>query len=220
MSKTDRQLKQDVEDELASDPQINAARIAVDVEGGAVSLRGVVDTLAGAWAAEEATRRVGGVCTIVRRLAVEVRPEHQHGDQEIATAVRSALRWNVLVPRTVMARVDRGAVTLSGQVTWNYQREAAERAVHVIEGVVAIVDLVALVPGTSALQHHSVLLALQRHAMTDARSIRIEAVGSRVTLSGATSSWSSLDDAVTAAWAAPGVTEVINRVTLVAAAGS
>ena len=215
MSKTDLQLKQDIEDELASDPRINAAQIAVSIDGGAVSLFGAVDTYVEKWAAEEATKRVAGVRTVAQDLTVKVRTEHQRDDPEIAAVALSVLRWNVLVPGSVKASVEHGVVTLTGQVAWNYQRDAAERSIRALMGVVSVFNDITLEPGTSASQlQENVQSALQRHALADARSIRIDATGSKVTLTGSALSWSSIDDAVTTAWAAPGVTEVVNHVTM------
>jgi len=216
MSKTDIQLKKDIEEELRWDPKVNSAQIGVTVESGAVSLLGAVDTYAEKWAAEDATKRVGGVRTVAQDLTVKIQSEHKHNDSEIAEAVQNALKWNVYVPTSVTAKVQRGAVTLEGEVTWNYQRDAAERTVRYLTGVIAVYNSIVLKPNQASVTQvkESVLAALQRQATSDAKSIHIETSGGKVTLTGHASSWQSIEDAANAAWAAPGVTQVVDQVTM------
>jgi len=212
VNKSDNQLKQDIETELRWDPKVNAAEIGVTVNEGVVSLLGTVDTYAEKWAAEDATKRVSGVRTVAQDLTVKILANHKHNDSEIAAAVQSALNWNVYVPKTVSARVSAGIVTLQGQVIWNYQRDAAERAVRYLTGVVSVYNAITMKPEVSAAQvKEKVVAALQRQATTDAKSIEVDASGGRVTLTGHASSWQSIADAANAAWAAPGVTEVVDH---------
>lgn len=213
MTKTDMQLKQDIEDELRWDPKLNAAHIGVTVEKGVVSLLGAVDSFAEKWAAEDAAKRVHGVRTIAQDLTVKVLAEHARTDAEIAAAAQSALEWDFYVPKTVTVKVDHGAITLAGPVTWNYQREAAAHAVRHLTGVVTVHNFVSLTPQASAdAVKQKVQAALQRQARVDAKSIHVETSGGKVTLTGHASSWQNIEDAAAAAWAAPGVTEVIDQV--------
>jgi osmotically-inducible protein OsmY len=211
--KTDLQLKQDIEEELLWDPKVNAAQIGVSVDKGAVSLLGSVDTYAEKWAAEDATKRVFGVRTVAQDLTVKILAEHKRSDSDIAAAVQSALKWDVFVPKTVTAKVQSGWVTLEGQVPWNYQRDAAERSVRYLAGVVGVSNSVTLKPQTSAGEvKEKIKAALQRQATADANSIHIDTSGGKVTLTGHASSWQSIEDAANAAWAAPGVTDVLDQV--------
>jgi osmotically-inducible protein OsmY len=211
--KTDLQLKQDIEEELLWDPKVNAAQIGVSVDKGAVSLLGAVDTYAEKWAAEDATKRVFGVRTVAQDLTVKILAEHKRSDSDIAAAVQSALKWDVFVPKTVTAKVQSGWVTLEGQVPWNYQRDAAERSVRYLAGVVGVSNSVTLKPQTSAGEvKEKIKAALQRQATADANSIHIDTSGGKVTLTGHASSWQSIEDAANAAWAAPGVTDVLDQV--------
>ncbi len=214
MIKSDMQLKREVEEELRWDPKLNAAHIGVAVDRGAVSLLGVVDTYAEKWAAEDATKRVGGVCAIAQDLTVMVLAEHARSDSEIAAAIQHALTWDVIVPKTVTAKVEQGVVTLAGQVTRQHQRQAAEHAIRYLKGVVGVVNSIVLAkPEASAEQvKMKVEAALQRQAAADAKSIRVDAVGGKVTLTGHASSWQAIEDAAHAAWAAPGVTDVLDQV--------
>jgi osmotically-inducible protein OsmY len=213
MTKTDIRLKQDIEEELRWDPRVNATQIAVSVNKGAVSLLGAVDSYAEKWAAEDATKRVNGVRTVAQDLTVKVLGEHKRTDAEIAEAVLGALKWDVFVPEAVTAKVQHGAVTLEGQVTWNFQRDAAERSIRYLSGVTSVYNAVTLKPDVSVSQvKENVQAALRRQAKTDAKSIHVEISGGKVTLTGHASSWQSIEDAAAAAWAAPGVTDVVDQV--------
>jgi osmotically-inducible protein OsmY len=213
--KTDMQLKQDIEEELRWDPKLNAAQIGVSVDKGAVSLSGAVDTYAAKWAAEDATKRVAGVRTVAQDLTVKILAEHKHTDPEIAAAVESAFKWNVFVPKAVTAKVSSGSVTLEGQVTWNYQKDAAENAIRHLSGVVTVFNFITIKPDVSAGQvKEKVQAALLRQATSDAKSIHVDTSGGKVTLTGHVASWRSMDDAENAAWAAPGVNEVVDKMTI------
>jgi osmotically-inducible protein OsmY len=217
MNKTDLQLKQDIETELRWDPKVNAARVGVSVDHGAVSLSGDVDTYAQKWAAESATKRVAGVRTVAQDLSVKVLAAHTQSDSDIANAVASALAWNVAVPKSVTATVERGRVVLLGEVRWNFEREAANWAVCYLMGVVSVKNQITVKPHDTASASQvkeGVQAALKRQAITDARSIEVATTGGKVTLTGHASSWRSIEDAANAAWAAPGVTEVDDQLTM------
>jgi osmotically-inducible protein OsmY len=213
MHKTDVQLKNEVEQELASDPKVNAAQIGVSVEQGSVSLRGTVDTYAAKWAAEDAVKRVNGVFVVAQDLAVKLIGAHSRDDSEIAATVQRALEWDVYIPKTVTAEVRDGSVTLNGYVHSNHERQAAERAVRNVTGVVSVFDSIRLSPKVSSVQvKEKIEAALRRQAKADTKSIHVETSGDKVTLTGHASSWQSIEDAAHAAWAVPGVTEVIDQV--------
>jgi osmotically-inducible protein OsmY len=212
MSKTDSQLKQDIETELRWDPKVNAAQIGVSVDKGAVTLLGAVDTYPQKWAAEDATKRFFGVRAVAQDLSVKILSDHKRTDSEIAAAIQQALKWDVLTPSTVTAKVQNSAVSLEGQVKWNFERDAAEQAVRHLTGVVAVYNSITLKPETSASQvKEKIQSALQRQATKDTNSIHVDTSGGKVTLTGHASSWQSIEDAANAAWAAPGVTEVVDQ---------
>lgn len=213
MLKANDHLKDDIEEELRWDPKVNAAKITVEVDDGAVSLDGEIDSYAEKWAAEDATKRVNGVRSLAQKLKVKVGHDQERSDAELAAAVLEALRWDVFVPDAVSAKVLHGVVTLEGQVTWNFQRDAAERSIRYLAGIQSIDNAVTLTPDVSVSQvKEKVQAALRRQASADAATIHVETSGGRVTLTGHASSWQSIEDAASAAWAAPGVTDVVDRV--------
>ncbi|MDB4974838.1 MAG: hypothetical protein JWN48_3179 [Myxococcaceae bacterium] len=218
MNKTDLELKHDIDLELRWDPQVNPAQIGVGVEHGSVSLLGEVDTYAEKWAAEAAVKRVSGVRFVAENLTVKLLGEHVRTDADIAAAMEGALMWNVLVPKAVTARVQNGWITLDGAVTSHYQRKAAEFSVRHLTGVVGVTNAISLIrPASSTQVKEKVEQALQRQATADAKSIKVEASGGKVTLSGHASSWRAIEDATNAAWAAPGVFEVDDQVQIATA---
>jgi len=213
MSKTDLQLKHDVEDELEWDPRVNDARIRVGVQNGVVSLAGKVDTYPEKLAAAVAAKRIGGVRSVVEDLIVRIPESHKRNDAEIAQAARAALEWHVWVPDTVTLTVHEGGITLEGQVEWKYQRDSAESAVRHLTGVTSVNNTITIKPrATAVLVRETVQDALQRQVSTDAKSIHVTTLGSTVTLTGDASSWRAAEAAAAAAWAAPGVTEVVDNV--------
>jgi osmotically-inducible protein OsmY len=150
MSKTDIQLKQDIEAELLWDPKVNAAQIGVSVDAGAVCLFGAVDTYAARWAAEDATKRVSGVRTVAQELSIKLLDEHKRDDADIAAMVQRILAWNVAIPDTVTAVVRNGAVTLEGVVDWKYQREATDLAVRYLTGVAEVHNSISIKSASEA----------------------------------------------------------------------
>ena len=222
MTKSDLQLQEDVENELHWDPRINAARIGVTVDSGVVSLLGTVDTWSAKWAAEEATKRVEGVRTVAQDVTVKLLAEHARTDSELAAAVQGALKQDVDVPASIGAEVERGVVTLQGTARFHFERAAAERAVRNLYGVIALYDSVKLagpaVPGTAGVASDvgaGVIAALARQSTHHTKSIRVKSVGGKITLTGHVSSFRALGDASTAAWGAPGVTEVVDLLSVV-----
>jgi osmotically-inducible protein OsmY len=183
------------------------------VENGAASLYGTVRSGAEKIAAEEATRRVGAVVTSVQSLQVVMPSDCERSDAALAASVRRALRWNLLVPTSVSAKVAGGIVTLEGRVRWSFQRRAAARAVRRMKDVAWVYDAVLLAPQTKASTvHDAVKAALARRGTADANSIHVASEGGKVTLSGYARSPESVANAEFAAWGVPGVTEVVEDV--------
>jgi len=211
--KTDAELKSDVSEELAWDPAINATHVGVAVDRGVVTLTGHVETFAEKHAIERAVQRVKGVRLVAVELDVKLAPDHRRSDTEIAHTVESALKWNAVVgPSPLQVKVEKGWVTLGGQVRWGYQRAAAEKAVRHLLGVTGVSNLVEIRPATSVAQVASQIgKALARQAEREARHVNVSVNGSEVTLQGHVHSWAEAAAAAGAAWSAPGVTRVVNQ---------
>jgi osmotically-inducible protein OsmY len=141
-TRTDSPIKEDVEEELRWEPMIDETQIRVSVHAGIVSLTGAVDTLGEKWAAQAATAGVTGVREVIQGLVIKVLTHPARSDAQIEAAAESALKWAVIAPHAVKAKVARGWITLEGEVTWNYEREAAERVVGHIEGVTGVSDAI------------------------------------------------------------------------------
>jgi osmotically-inducible protein OsmY len=209
--KTDNELRRDVERELQWDPSVNAGDIGVAAKSGVVTLTGQVANYFGKWRAEQIVKRVAGVAGLANDI--EVRLSAERSDTDIAQAAAFALKINTAVPPDrVKVIVEHGWVTLEGKVDWYYQRSAAESAVRHLMGVKAVTNAIDIVPKAKPADvRHQVEQAFERNAQIDARRISIETNDRKVILRGTVRSWAELDEAETAAWAAPGVSEVDNR---------
>jgi osmotically-inducible protein OsmY len=209
--KTDAQLKNDVTEELRWEPSVTSNDIRVAAQNGVVTLSGTVPHYAEKWAAERATQRVEGVKAIAEELEVHLVGVHDRKDSEIAQAVVNSLRWHVWVPSHIQATVEKGHVTLTGIVNWGYQRNAAEDAISYLSGIKGVSNNITLKPSVKPTAvKDAIEKALKRDAEIDAARINVSADGGKVTLAGTVSSWDERQEAVLAAWNAPGVTEVEN----------
>lgn len=210
----DRQLRQDVIDELDFEPSIESADIGVAAENGVVTLTGHVPTYAQKLAAERAVWRVKGVKAIAQEIQVRIPGDKQQNDDEIAQRAVSILAWNAAVPRdAVHLKVQHGWVTLSGQVDWNYQREAAENAVRKLSGVAGVINDITLKPAVQAVDvKQRITDALKRHAEVEAAKVQVSIrEGGTVALEGEVETWDERQAVVHAAWSAPGVRMVDDR---------
>ena len=212
--KTDSQLQKDVMDELKWEPAVEAAGIGVEVKDGVVTLAGHVRSYAEKWAAEEAAQRVSGVKGIVVEMDVRVPDASKRTDAEIVQAASDALKWNSSVPEdSVKLAVSGGIVTLSGEVHWDFQRAAAHAAVKNLIGVHGVNNRITLKPVPIDTRHlrRDIQAALHRQAQRDANAITIDVDGATVKLGGMVESWAERVAARNAAWAAPGVQNVVDN---------
>jgi len=214
--KTDAEIRCDVESELQWDPSIDDKKIGVIVNNGVVTLTGEVSHFSGKRSAEDITKRVAGVRAIANDILVKIPLSGARSDSDIAEAAANALRWHVaLGTEQIKPVVVDGWVTLSGKVKWGFQKSAAENAIRHLLGVKGFnndITVVSTVKITDVKQR--IEDAFKRHALLDASDIDVRVNSSTVTLKGHVHSWQEHADAAHAAWAAPGVANVENRLVI------
>ena len=214
--KTDTQVQHDVLAELEWEPSIDASKIGVTAKDRVVTLSGNVANYAAKMTAERVAKRVYGVQAVANDLEVLLPGSSERGDADIAAAALNVLKWNTSIPQNALkVIVSNGYVTLEGQLDWAYQKVIAERVVRNLIGVRGLSSLIALKtrakPGDVK---NKIEAAFKRNAELDARRVGVESVNGKVILRGNVHSWAERDEAEEAAWAAPGVSDVDNRLTV------
>jgi osmotically-inducible protein OsmY len=214
--KTDTQLQQDVMAELKWEPSVNAAQIGVEVKDGIVTLAGHVDSYAEKFDAERAAQRVAGVKALAIEMDVTLPGSSKRNDADIARSAENVLEWMTYLPKgSVKLKVEGGWITLSGEVDWEYQRQAALSGVRFLMGVTGISNQIAVKSKVSLSAVKSdIEAALKRRAKSDAQNISVKVQGGDVTLSGTVHSWSERELASDAAWGTPGVRKVVDNITV------
>jgi len=208
------ELARYVTDELYWDPKVDSSALAVSVDDGVVTLRGTVGSFREKQEAKHDAERIYGVKDVKTEIDVRILNEHRRSDAELRGAVLQAMMLDSLVPSTIDAKVDNGVVTLTGKANWQFQREEAESVAGNLLGVMGVEDEIELIaPGPTAHDvEHSIKKAMERNAKLDAESVSVESSDGTITLRGTVSSWADHDEAVAAAWAAPGVTKVKDHI--------
>jgi osmotically-inducible protein OsmY len=210
-TRTDEEMQRDILEELKWDTRVRPNEIGVAVKDGVVTLTGWVDSYLKKMAAEEAAHRVRGVKAVVNDIEVRLPSSAERTDEDLAKAALNALQWQTGVPADkIDITVSHGWVTLKGEVEYGYQKREAERAVERLSGVRGVINLIRVQPGLSPTDlKQNIEQALVRNAELDASRITVEVQGSKVILYGTVRSYAEKKAAEEAAWAAPGVSELI-----------
>ena len=203
-----------MEDELRSDPDIDATDIAVAVKDGSVTLTGFVRSFRQRRRAEQDVKRLAGVVGIANNIEVRLSIIHRRPDSEIARDAVEAIKRDLpLSWDKIKAIVEDGWITLEGEVEWHYQRERAEEAVQGLRGIRGVTNKIEVRPRVPPMEiKRRIEQALRRSGELDASGISVEASGSEIILRGGVRSWAEREEADRAAWSAPGVTKVDNRI--------
>jgi osmotically-inducible protein OsmY len=216
MTRNDTDIQRDVIAELKWDPSLRDDDIGVAVRDGVVTLAGFVDSYVDKWKAERAAAHVRGVRAVANSLEVKLPSSAERSDPDLARAAVDALKWNVSVPHDrIKVRVEKGWITLEGDVDYYYQKDAAERAVRYLTGVKGVTNLITVRarPLPSDIKE-KIKETLQRNAALDAERIQVEIVGGKAILRGTVRSYAEMKDAERAVRNAPGITDVENKLTI------
>ena len=213
---SDKDLRRDVLDELDFDPGIDAAEIGVAVARGVVTLTGRVGSYAEKIEVERAVRRVKGVCAIAQEITIRNPHAKQIADDQIARRALAIIDWYARIPTgVIMVKVANGWVTLTGEVDWQYQAMAAEAAVRKLSGVAGVSNLVEVRPRVQPADVKArILEALKRNAAFEADAIEVTVADGRVTLEGKVKALAERDAVERAAWSAPGIRAVEDRIAI------
>jgi osmotically-inducible protein OsmY len=213
----DLHLRQRVMDALEFEPSVDAAHIGVSVEEGVVTLSGHVRSFVEKFAAERIARQVKGVCAVAQELEVRLPSDKKLADDEIAARAVRILHWDQMVPGDRLSvKVEHGIVTLNGEVDWGFQRSEAENDVRKLSGVRSVINNIVIVAKVGPDDVHAkIRAALERNAEIEAGRVTVAVSGGKVTLGGRVNAWTEREAIEHAAWSAPGVTEVEDRIEIV-----
>ncbi|TDC39630.1 BON domain-containing protein [Micromonospora sp. 15K316] len=216
VTRTDQEIQSDVLDELTWEPRVRPHEIGVTVAEGVVTLTGRVDSYAKKWAAERAAHRVPRVRAVANDLTVQLPGGAERADPEVAGAVGHALEWDAFVPvEQLQVTVSDGWVTLHGEVEWEYQRRAAERAVSRLTGVRGVSNGITVRPAVRADGHElaqRIVDALARSRAIESEHVTVRVHGDTVMLTGLVHSIPERAEVERVAWSAPGIREVQNHI--------
>jgi len=214
--KTNEDLQRDVQDAIKWEPSLHAAEIGVAVKDGIVTLSGTVDSFSKKSQAEDAAKNVSGVQAVVEKIEVKFANWGKIEDSEIANEIVNAFKSNWEIPNDkIKIKVEDGWVTLSGELPWNYQKEAAQRIVNTQAGVKALTNSLDIKSSINDdIEKEGIECALERNGSIDDQDIQVSVAGTKITLNGTVGTWYQKEEAGRVAWKAPGVSRVENELVI------
>ena len=210
MIKSDKSIQRDVMDELSWEPSVHAEAVGVEVAKGIVTLVGHVDSFWEKHCAESAAQRVAGVRGVVMDLSTASPAINMRSDVDIASSARSAIGYILpIANEEVKIEVHKGTVTLSGTVEWGFQKFETQAVVGRLSGVANVISHITVRPrADQKVVKKDIEAALKRQAQKESDGVGVSVSGTEVTLTGEVHSWAEKLAVSTAAWCAPGVTQV------------
>jgi len=211
---TNEQLYKQIMDTLSFDPSIDASNITCSVkDNGVIVLGGTVKSFYEKSISEKRVKKIEGVKAIANELIVDLLHTYKKSDAEIAQAAMNALKWSVWVPADkIKIVVEDGHLTLSGEVNYQFQKENAYKAVRSLMGIKDVTNAITVKPNVDAVDvKQKIMREFERNARIHANNINVIVAGSQVTLKGKVQNWDEDKEARRAAWAAPGVSNVIDE---------
>ena len=214
--KTNEDLQRDVQDAIKWEPSLHAAEIGVAVKDGIVTLSGTVDSFSKKSQAEDAAKNVSGVQAVVEKIEVKFANWGKIEDSEIANEIVNAFKSNWEIPNDkIKIKVEDGWVTLSGELPWNYQKEAAQRIVNTQAGVKGLINSLEIKSSINDdIEKEGIECALERNGSIDDQDIQVSVAGTKITLNGTVGTWYQKEEAGRVAWKAPGVSRVENELVI------
>lgn len=208
----DRQLQEAVLAEFFWDPSITAAHIGVAADDGVITLTGHVPSYLEKSATERAARRVRGVKAVAQEIEVVLPVQTERSDEDIAHAALERIAWDVAIPAdAITLKVEQGWISLNGEVSWYFQKDAAQSVIQGLRGVTGISNLITIKPHPEVTDIAGAIGTALHRAWFDRAKIRVSATGGVITLDGTVHTPAEKRKATMTAWAAPGATEVVNN---------
>ncbi|HOS47100.1 MAG TPA: BON domain-containing protein [Bacteroidia bacterium] len=210
--KTNLQLEKDIKESINWEPLLRNTDITVVAKDGIITLSGVVDSFHKKTLIESVVKNVFGVNAVVEKLEVKLDLNLKLDDEAIAVEVVNALRMNLEIPNEkIKVKVEKGWVTLDGEVNWNFERESAKKAISCLAGVKVVISNLRVKPEShDEVEKAQIESALDRNWAIDSDDIEVIVSGTKVTLNGTVDTWYQKNEAERIAWNAPGVWTVIN----------
>ena len=212
--KTNEILQHDVQEALKWEPQLHTEEIGVIAKNGVVTLTGTVDNYFKKIEAENAAKKVKGVKAIVERIEIKPLETKSINDNYIAEKILTIFKSDYSIPDDkITIKVEKGWVTLEGNVNWNYQKEVAKNAIVALMGIRGITNNIKTRANRKdEVKKKEIENAIHSNAALENTHIEVSVKDNDVKLTGLVNSFYEKDEAERLAWNAPGVWSVTNEI--------